>query len=385
MTAMTEYGNDRANGTCPGTAGAAHMPEVSVVMPVYNAGKYLHECLDSLAAQTLRNFEILCVDDGSSDDSPAILREYAEKDQRFTILSQDHGGAGAARNLGMTRARGSYLIFLDSDDRFLPEMLELSLKKSKETGADICVFPVEGFDDQSGRLYPMPASCCPGPLQKGVFSRADDSKHIFSFTKPAPWNKLFRRDFILKNGLQFQNTRSANDLAFILTALACAERITTLDQTLLQYRSGNSESLQGSQTKEPRAFYHALTEFRKRLRERKLYEDLEQAFINEAAADIFYNLQTLRSVPVFEETYLFIKNEVLDEFGLTGRDPQYFYVLPDWQIPERIRIMQEESILDYAAKFCPGFPELQRKALKNMNFEQKMRFFAWELRAKIRK
>ncbi len=385
MAAMTEYGNDRGNDTCPETAGAAHMPAVSVVMPVYNTGKYLHECLDSLLAQTLRNFEILCVDDGSSDDSPAILREYAENDQRFTILSQDHGGAGAARNLGMTRAGGSYLIFLDSDDRFLPEMLELSLKKSEETCADICVFPAQGFDDTSGRLYPLPGTCCPGPLQRKVFSRTDDPKHIFSFTKPAPWNKLFRRDFILKNGLQFQNTRSANDLAFILTALACAERITTLDQPLLQYRSGNSQSLQGSQQKEPRAFYQALTEFRKRLRDRDLFDSLEQAFVNEAAADIFYNLQTLRSVSVFEDTYLFIKNTVLGEFGLTGRDPRYFYVLPEWQIPERIRVMQEESILDYAAKFCPDLPELQRKAFGKMDLKQKIRFLARELRTKIRK
>ena len=90
-------------------------------------------------------------------------------------------------------------------------------------------------------------------------------------------------------------------------------------------------------------------------------------------------------MPVFEETYLFIKNTVLGEFGLTGRDPRYFYVLPEWQIPERIRVMQEESILDYAVKFCPNLPELQRKALHKMNPEQKLRFLVRELRAKIRK
>ena len=202
--------------------GPVPAPMVSVVMPVYNSGKYLRECLDSLISQTFTDFEVICADDGSTDDSPAILREYAEKDQRFTILSQDHAYAGAARNLGMSHARGKYLIFLDSDDRFLPRMLELTVKKAEEAGADICVFPAEGFNSRSGRVYPLPTSCCPGPLQQGVFSRADDPKHIFSFTHPGPWNKLFRKDFILKNGLQFQNTRSVNDLAFILTALACA-------------------------------------------------------------------------------------------------------------------------------------------------------------------
>ena len=382
MAAMAEY-NNRINSACPEMIRAEKKIAVSVIMPVYNAGKYLHECLDSLLAQTLENFEVICVDDGSSDDSPAILSEYAEKDQRFTILTQDHGGAGAARNLGMSHAKGKHLIFLDSDDRFLPRMLELSVKKAEETDADICVFPAQGFDNQSGKSFPLPASCCPGPLQQGVFSRADDPKKIFSFTKPAPWNKLFKKDFILKNDLQFQNTRSANDLAFVLTALACADRITTLDQPLLQYRSGNSQSLQGSQTKEPRAFYLALTEFRKRLRQRNLFDSLEQAFINEAAADIFYNLHTLKDAAVFEETYSFIAGTVLEEFGLTGRDPQYFYVLPEWRIPERIRIMREGDILDYAAEFCASLPELQRKALKNMDLNQKLRFYVRELRAKL--
>lgn len=358
---------------------------VSVVMPVYNSGPYLRDCLDSLLSQTLEDFEVICVDDGSSDYSPDILREYAKKDPRFNILTQDHAYAGAARNLGISRAAGKYLIFLDADDIFLPQMLELSAEKAEETGADICVFPVKGFNTKTGLVYDLPTSCSPGPLQQGVFSRKDDPKHIFSFTHPAPWNKLFRREFILNNNLQFQNTRSVNDLAFVLTALACAERIVTLDRDLLRYRSGNTQSLQGSQQKEPDAFRRALLEFRRRLQERGLYENLEQAFINEAAADTFHNLHTLRSAESFEKTYELIKNTVLDEFGLTGKSPDYFYVLPEWRIPERIRIMQEGSILDYAAEFCASLPELQRKALKNMSLKQKIRFYARELRAKLRR
>ncbi len=361
-----------------------HLPMISVIMPVYNSGMYLRECLDSLLSQTFTDFEIICVDDGSSDNSPAILQEYAAADPRFTVLKQDHAYAGAARNLGMSRARGRYLIFLDSDDRFLPQMLELSVKKAEDTGADICVFPADGFNHQSGKSYPLPTTCCPGPLQQGVFSRSDDPKHIFSFTNPAPWNKLFRKDFILENRIDFQNTRSVNDLAFVLTALAAAERITTLDRPLLQYRSGNSESLQGSQQKEPRSFYQALLEFRKRLQERGLYEELKQAFINEAAADVFYNLHSLRSAVSFEETYLFIKSTVLEELGLTGHEAAYFYVLPDWHIPERIRVMQEESILDYAVKFCPNLPELKQQAMKDMSLKQMAKLFIESLREKIR-
>ena len=91
-------------------------PKVSVVLPVYNVGKYLRQCMDSIVGQTLEEIEIICVDDGSSDDSPQILQEYARKDPRVRVICQQNQGAGAARNHGLSVAQGEYLSFLDSDD-----------------------------------------------------------------------------------------------------------------------------------------------------------------------------------------------------------------------------------------------------------------------------
>lgn len=351
------------------------LPAVSVIMPVYNAEEFLEEALSSLLTQTFSDFEVICVDDGSDDASPSILQKFAKNSSRFTVLSQDHAYAGAARNLGIRHARGKYLLFLDSDDRFLPEMLELTVKKAEETNADICVFPAEGFDNRTGKVFPLPGSCQPGPKQQGVFSRRDDPEHIFSFTHPAPWNKLFRREFILSNRLEFQNTRSVNDLAFVLTALAAAEKITTVSRPLLQYRTNNRKSLQGSQQKAPTAFYEALKEFRSRLTARGLYADLERAFINQAASDTFYNLGTLRSAVPFEQTYFFIRDHVLDDMKLSGHPDSFFYVLPEWKIPERIRVMREESILDYAVKFKIDLPDLKRTFLETVSFKEAVRFF----------
>lgn len=349
---------------------AGNAPAVSVIMPVYNAAEFLNESLGSLFAQTFEDFEIICVDDGSSDASLSILREYAEKRDRFTVLQQDHAYAGAARNLGLSRARGKYLLFLDADDRFLPKMLELTVGKAEETNADICVFAAEAFDHRSGKTFPLTGACSPGPGQQGVFSRREDPEHIFSFTHPAPWNKLFRRAFILENGLEFQNTRSVNDLAFVLTALAAAERITTVSTPLLQYRKNNSGSLQGSQQKEPTAFYEALRDFRRRLSERGLLEPLKRAFINQAASDTFYNLSTLRQTVPFERTYFFIRDTVLDEMELAGHPDDYFYVLPEWEIPERIRTMREKSILDYVVRFKADLPELRREYLEHSSIKE---------------
>ncbi len=353
----------------------SEQPVVSVVIPVYNAGEYLRECLDSLRGQTLSNFEVFCVDDGSTDDSLSILKEYSRKDPRFRALAQDHAYAGAARNLGIREAKGRYLQFLDADDRFHSEMLAKTVHQAEKTGAEICVFPAEKFDHGTGNVQPMPWTCDRGSDQKEVFSRKDDPDRIFCFTTPAPWNKLFLRSFILDQGLEFQNTRSVNDLAFVLTALALASRITTLQEPLMQYRVNNTASLQGSQEKSPLAFYDALLEFRKRLRDRGLYAEVEKAFLNQAAANIFYNLHTLKIAAAFEKTYDFIRDTALPELGLTDLPDDFFFVLPDWQLHERIRVMCEESILDYVSRFRVDLPELKKVVLQQMGWRGLIRIF----------
>ena len=98
--------------------------KISVIIPVYNVEKYLRECLESILNQTFQDFEIICVDDGSTDRSLDILQEYKRKDDRFVILQQRHAGAGAARNHGLKLAEGKYIQFLDSDDYFEPTLLE---------------------------------------------------------------------------------------------------------------------------------------------------------------------------------------------------------------------------------------------------------------------
>ena len=94
--------------------------KVSIIIPVYNTSKYLNQCLDSVVNQTLQEIEIICIDDGSTDDSLKILNEYKSKDDRFIILQQEYVGAGAARNYALNFARGKYIQFLDSDDYFEP-------------------------------------------------------------------------------------------------------------------------------------------------------------------------------------------------------------------------------------------------------------------------
>ena len=123
-------------------------PKISVIIPVYNVEKYLGECLDSILAQTFQDFEIICVDDGSTDRSLDILQEYKRKDDRFVIFQQRHAGAGAARNHGLKLAEGKYIQFLDSDDYFEPTLLEELYTRAEKFGSDLTVCSSRKVDDE---------------------------------------------------------------------------------------------------------------------------------------------------------------------------------------------------------------------------------------------
>ena len=116
------------------------IPKVSVIIPVYNVEAYLRQCLDSVVNQTLRDIEIICVDDGSTDGSRAILEEYSEKDSRFKVIKQNHSNAGACRNAAMAIAKGEYLGFVDADDFCDLTLFEKAYTKAKSDDADVVIW-----------------------------------------------------------------------------------------------------------------------------------------------------------------------------------------------------------------------------------------------------
>ena len=120
-------------------------PLVSVVVPVYNEEKYLRECLDSVLSQTYQSFEVLCVDDGSTDSSPEILSEYAAKDKRVTVMRQENSGLSASRNNALKVAKGEYICFVDSDDYIEPDYFEKLVCRMEEDSLDVCLFMIRPF------------------------------------------------------------------------------------------------------------------------------------------------------------------------------------------------------------------------------------------------
>lgn len=190
-------------------------PLVSVLLSVYNSSQFLRQCLDSIINQTLRDIEIICVDDASSDDSLCILKEYEEKDNRVIVVSQEHGGAGKARNTALELASGEYLPILDSDDFFEPDMLEKAYLSANEHDADIVVFRADFFDQRRNDFSPCDFSIIPSLLpQKDTFSADDIPERIFNIGCGWAWDKLFRRQFVEDCGARFQEIRTTNDMFF---------------------------------------------------------------------------------------------------------------------------------------------------------------------------
>ena len=144
------------------------MPNISVIMPVYNQEKYLNECLDSVLRQTFQDIEIICVDDGSSDSSPSILKQYAKKDSRVRVLFQENQGAGSARNHGFSVANGKYVIFLDSDDIFEEKLLEKLFTKIEKTNSDVVVCRSDRFNQKTKKFV-----ACPWTIRKTLLPKDD--------------------------------------------------------------------------------------------------------------------------------------------------------------------------------------------------------------------
>lgn len=214
-------------------------PKISIVMPLFNDESYLRNTLDSLVKQTLKEFEVIIVDDCSTDHSFEIANEYAVKDRRFQLIKQkENKGGGAARNTGMKYAKGDYLLFLDSDDFFFEDLLEKSYERIEKTGADICCFNCTYADGKTPKLN-FNKQFIP---KADVFSHKDIPTKIFEVFNSVPWNKLYRRSFVISTGIKWSETFCSNDVFFVNSLMVLADKITAIDDVLVKYENRAAEN-----------------------------------------------------------------------------------------------------------------------------------------------
>lgn len=216
-------------------------PKFSIIIPVYNVEEYLGRCLESIIQQTLIDFEVICVDDGSTDESFRILELYSTKDDRFKVIKQENMGVSAARNSGLKNAKGTYMCFVDPDDYIAINCLERIYDEILEHSPDIIVF--------SANVFPITKDTDPWVCSDLTNSYAIYDKFhpdiLLSGNRGYPfvWRNCFKQKFLKRYNLQFdENLEIGEDTVFQVSAFAVAKRITILPDKLYFYRSSRKGS-----------------------------------------------------------------------------------------------------------------------------------------------
>lgn len=224
------------------------MAKVSIVIPCYNVENYLRQCLDSVVNQTLKDLEIICVNDGSTDSTLSIIQEYAARDERFRIIDKPNGGYGHSMNRGFDLATGEYIGIIESDDYADPDMFEKLYSTAKEHELDVVKSGFYYYWSKGGEKH------VPNPIASYIVSqrtfcpaRAFKSKMEmveFFNLKPTIWSAIYRRDFIRGNDIRFNETPGASyqDASFNFKVWVCAQRVRLMEECFLHYRQDNEAS-----------------------------------------------------------------------------------------------------------------------------------------------
>lgn len=204
------------------------MAEISIVLPVYNTSPYLHACLTSLLNQTFHDFEVIAINDGSTDDSLSILQTFAAQDSRIRIIDQKNQGIGAVRNLGIQLAKGPYIAFIDSDDTLEPKMLERLYQKAAEESLDMVVCDYIEYEEASKEektiTLPTFDTCSLTQMPQLLFE-----------INSSPWNKLYRTALWKENRIEFPVSLKYEDAYAVLLCLVKAKRIGKVNEPLMRY------------------------------------------------------------------------------------------------------------------------------------------------------
>ncbi len=203
------------------------MPRVSVIIPVYNVEKYLNRCLDSVLFQRFQDIEIICINDGSTDDSGAILKAYAKEDKRVTVICGENRGLSAARNIGLAQAVGETIFFLDADDAIHPDCLDILWTVLNDSGADMVHCQFEKSDGLSRRYQDIETDKIKYRL---ISSYCFSGKKNMGFNV---WSNLYKRSLL--EGIQFIDGIHFEDVPFLLSVLARHPKIATVDEKLYFY------------------------------------------------------------------------------------------------------------------------------------------------------
>lgn len=322
-------------------------PKVSVIVPVYNTEQYLEQCLSSIVNQRLKEIEIICIDDGSTDKSIEILNEFSKHDSRFMIYQSEKGnqGPGAIRNMALKKATGEYISFVDSDDFIHKNMLKSLYSSAINEKPDIVMCSTQEFITKPGDtlLYCDYDHFLPTNLDRTTFTWLEIKDILFKL-RFACWNKLYRKSFLVENDIEFSEGIFYEDLFFTYKALLCAASLKFVRKVFYFnriHRPGSTTSIQSSRSYDG---LKAIGIFERYLRERKENDLLKDSFMEFKLRKYLLYLPKNDADHIeqfYNELKKFVSSPALDE-NIILSDKQKIYV-------EKIR---KNDLLQFLTEEC---------------------------------
>ncbi len=295
------------------------MPQISVIIPVYNVENYVEKCLRSILEQTFTDIEVICVDNGSSDNSLKVLENLAAEDSRVRIFSMANQGPGACRNKGLDEAKGEYILFVDSDDFLAPSACETLLNALKKDNLDIVVCRFYNYHNDSGQAAPSSAGLELAHKDTLDRDKGDSVEEFakFAFACSFVWGRLYRREIIENNKIRFPSG-IVEDVPFIVMCFVQARRVKRIPDLLYYYRVGRPGSISG---KAERMLLDGIKNFgmlEDNLREYGVFEEVKETFwfnkMNLLIGDERIFAGRLGNVPqgTVQKAYDLIRKDVLE-------------------------------------------------------------------------
>lgn len=302
------------------------LPLVSVIIAAYNAENTISDTLNSCINQTLKSFEVICVDDGSTDNTLEILNRFSQKDHRIKVIQQKNKYAGTARNNGISKATGMFITFIDSDDIFSRDALEQFYITAISTGADVVCCNTYRFTNDIKYATETHFNLRDEYLPvKNTFPSQIIMPFIFNFTTGGVGGKFFRHEFINKHNLVFSQHPKSEDMYFIHYGLLVSETISTIKKPLYFIRTVET-SLEHTKARFPLAFYDATIALKEKIVLNGHFNNqIKQSLANVLLDRFAYNLKTVND----ECAYAIILKKLIEvcdtELCINEYPPKYFY------------------------------------------------------------
>jgi len=358
--------------------------KVSVIIPIYNAYDYLRPALDSVIYQTLREIEIICIDDGSTDRSLEILKEYQKNDDRVRIVTEANAGPGLARNNGIGRARGEYIAFLDADDFYEPNFLELLYERATKDTLDIVIASCDIYNSRRAIFAKAEEGDHVDIFDGGtVCSKNEHPDYILSSTTGAAWNKMFRRSFIIDKELRFlPDVKIYEDVYFTVTALSLAERVARVPEILIHHRIHSEQARTKMLRKNYAQIPTVFVKIKEFLMKRGMYAPLFTSYLNLSSSRCF-KLYNILSKDSKENFWNLMHDGLIESLGWSGREPSEFENEDVYSFVANAEMYTHDQYKKRLQRGVKEHPKKTEQSLKNFQVRKRIKnFFFGFLRKK---